>query len=123
MPIMTSVLGLDLGSHTLKAVELRQTLRDVEPVQLRIHPRPAPDAPLAELLQRFVRMHQLPTDRIVASVPGDRLSVRRMEFPFRDRKRLAQAVSEEAYEEAAQLRDRIALLEKRDTEECSEEGT
>jgi general secretion pathway protein L len=89
---MTSVLGLDLGSHTIKAVELRQTLRDVEPVQLRVHPRPAPDAPLAELLQRFIRMHQLPTDRVVASVPGDRLSVRRMEFPFRDRKKLAKAV-------------------------------
>lgn len=39
------------------------------------------------------------------------------------RKRLAQAASEEAYEEAARLRDRIALLEKSATEECSEEGT
>jgi len=92
VPILSSVLGLDLGSHTIKAVELRQTLRQVEPVQLRIHPRPAPDAPLAEVLSRFVRMHQLPTDRIVAAIPGDQLSVRRMEFPFRDRKRLAAAV-------------------------------
>jgi len=89
---MTSVVGLDLGSHSIKAVELRQTLREVEPAQLRIQPRPSPDSPLDELLPRFLRMHQLPTDRVVASVPGDRLSVRRMEFPFRDRKRLAQAV-------------------------------
>ena len=92
MQILTSVVGLDLGSHTIKAVELRQTLRDVEPAQLRVHPRPAGGAPLSELLPRFFRMHQLPTERIVACVPGDRLSVRRMEFPFRDRKRLAQAV-------------------------------
>lgn len=92
MQIMTSVVGLDLGSHTIKAVELRQTLRGVEPAQLRIQPRPTLDSPLTELLPRFFRMHELPTERIIASVPGDRLSVRRMEFPFRDRKRLAQAV-------------------------------
>lgn len=92
MQIMTSVVGLDLGSHTIKAVELRQTLRGVETAQLRIHPRPTPDGPLTELLPRFFRMHQLPTDRVISAVPGDRLSVRRMEFPFRDRKRLAQAV-------------------------------
>ena len=36
------------------------------------------------------------------------------------RKRLAQAVSEEAYEEAARLRDRIALLEKPAAEELGE---
>ena len=89
---MKSVLGLDLGSHTIKAVELRQTLRGLEPVQMRVHPRAAPDAPLPELLRRFVRMHQLPTDTIVAAIPGDRVSVRRMEFPFRDRRRLAAAV-------------------------------
>ena len=28
------ILGLDLGSHSVKAVELRQTLRGVEVVQL-----------------------------------------------------------------------------------------
>ena len=39
------------------------------------------------------------------------------------RKRLEQAVFEEAYEEAARLRDRIALLEKPAGEECSGEET
>jgi general secretion pathway protein L len=92
VPILSHVVGLDLGAHTIKAVELRQGLREVEPVQLRLHPRPAPDAPVAEILPRFFRMHHLPTDRVVACVPGDRLSVRRMGFPFRDRRRLAQAV-------------------------------
>ena len=70
MPIMKNVLGLDVGSHTVKAVELRQTLRALEPVQLRVHPRVDPDAPLSELLRRFVKMHQLPTDAVFTDAEG-----------------------------------------------------
>jgi general secretion pathway protein L len=92
MPMMKNVLGLDLGSHTLKAVELRQTLRGLEPVQLRIHPRADVEAPIAESLHRFLRMHQLSTEHVTCALPGDRISTRRLEFPFRDRKRLGQAV-------------------------------
>lgn len=92
MPLMKNVLGLDVGSHTLKAVELRQTLRGLEPVQLRVHPRADPEAELAEVLQRFLRMHQLSTDHVACALPSDRLSSRRLEFPFRDRKRLIPAV-------------------------------
>ena len=43
MPIMKSVLGLDVGSHSVKAVELRQTFRGLEPAQMRVHPRADPD--------------------------------------------------------------------------------
>ena len=89
---MKNVLGLDLGAHNIKAVELRQTFRGLEPVQMRVHPRALPDAPLPELLRRFVNMHQLPTDHIIAALPGEKLSVRHMEFPFRDTKRLTAAV-------------------------------
>jgi general secretion pathway protein L len=92
MPMMKDVLGLDLGSHTIKAVEFRQTLRGLEPVQLRLHPLADPDAPPAETLSRFLRMHQLPTEHVTCAIPGDRLSTRRLRFPFRDRKKLAQAV-------------------------------
>jgi len=92
MPMMKNVLGLDLGSHTLKAVELRQTLRGLEPVQLRVHPRSDTEAPLAESLQRFLRMHQISTEHVTCALPGDRVSSRQLEFPFRDRKKLGQAV-------------------------------
>ena len=74
MPIMKNVVGLDLGSHTVKAVELRQTLRGLEPVQMRVHPRADPEAPVAELMRRFVKMHQIPMDQVVCAVPGDRLT-------------------------------------------------
>lgn len=92
MPMMKDVLGLDLGTHTIKAVEFRQTLRGLEPVQLRIHPLADPEAPLADTLERFLRMHQLPTEHVTSAIAGDRLSTRRLTFPFRDKKKLAQAV-------------------------------
>ena len=37
-------------------------------------------------------MHQLSTEHVTCALPGDRISTRRLEFPFRDRKRLGQAV-------------------------------
>ncbi len=92
MPIIRNALGLDIGSHAVKAVELRQTLRSLEPSQLRVQPRGDPDAPLPELLHRFVRLHGLSTDHITCAISGDRISTRRLELPFRDRKRLAAAV-------------------------------
>ncbi len=92
MPVLRNVLGLDLGSHSLKAVEFRQSLRSCEAVQLRSLPRPEPEAGLSELLERFVQLHRLPTDHIVTALPGDQLSSRRISFPFAERRRLAQAV-------------------------------
>jgi general secretion pathway protein L len=92
MPMMKNVVGLDLGSHTIKAVELRQTLRGLEPVQLRLHPSTEDESDLPELLRRFFRTHHLPTEQVVAAVPGHRISSRRLDFPFRDRKRLRAAV-------------------------------
>lgn len=92
MAILSNILGLDLGSHSLKAVELRQTLRGFEAVALRILPRTAEEAPLGELLRHFIRMHRLSTEHVVCALPGDRLSSRRLSFPFRDRKKLTRAV-------------------------------
>src|SRR5262245_45533561 len=92
MPVLKSVLGLDLGSHGIKAVELRQTLRGVEVVQLRSAPRGADEAELPGELRRLVALHRLGTEHVVAALPGDRVTTRRLHFPFRDRRKLAQAV-------------------------------
>lgn len=99
LPVMIRrVLGLDVGSYAVKAVELRQTLRGVEVGTLRAFPlesapAEAGESPtLAQQLQRFVALHRLPTDYVVAALPGDRVTSRRLAFPFRDRRRLAQAV-------------------------------
>jgi general secretion pathway protein L len=92
MPILKNVLGLDLGSQCLKAVELRQTLRGLETVQLRSLPRPDPDTPLAELVAGFVALYGFDTESVVTALPGDRISMHRLEFPFSERRKIAQGV-------------------------------
>lgn len=87
-----SVLGLDLGSHGLKAVELKVSPRSLEAGQCRLHPRAEASDPLAPELQRFLSMHALPTDQVVCALPAHQLSSRRLEFPFSDKRRLAQAI-------------------------------
>lgn len=87
-----SVLGLDLGSHSLKAVELKVSPRSLEPGQFRVHPRVDPNTPLPEHIQRFVGLHGLPIDQVACALPVNHLSTRRLDFPFSDRRRLSQAV-------------------------------
>jgi general secretion pathway protein L len=86
------VLGLDVGSHAVKVVELRQSLRSVEVGQLRVLPLDPPGPSLGHDLREFVRIHELPVEHVVCALPGDRVSSRRLSFPFRDRRRIAQAV-------------------------------
>jgi Tfp pilus assembly PilM family ATPase len=92
MAILSNILGLDLGSHSIKAVEFRQTLRGFEIVALRILPRANSETPVGELVRHFIRMHRLSTEHVLCALPSHRLSARRCSFPFRDRKRLSQAV-------------------------------
>jgi general secretion pathway protein L len=86
------ILGLDLGSHAVKAVEFRQTLRGVEVAQLRSLPLDDPAPALASELRDFIQMHDLPTEHVVVSLAGDRVSTRRLSFPFRDRRKIGPAV-------------------------------
>ena len=87
-----SVLGLDVGSHGIKAVELKVSPRTVAPGQYRVHPRVDTQAPLRDHLQRFLGMHHLPTETVAAALPARQLSSRRLEFPFSDARRLEQAI-------------------------------
>jgi general secretion pathway protein L len=92
MPVLKTVLGLDLGSHSLKAVELQQALRGVEVVQLRTLPRSPGGEDLAEQIRHLVHLHRPGTDHVVAAIPGDAVSSRRLAFPFRDKRKITQAV-------------------------------
>lgn len=85
------ILGLDMGSHAVKAVELRQSLRELALVQARS--LPVSDAPsLPAEIRDFLDTYDLPRDFAVASVAGDRLSTRRVSFPFRDARKIRAAV-------------------------------
>ena len=87
-----SVLGLDVGSHSLKAVELRISPRSLAPGQFRVHPRVDPSSPVAEQIRRFISMHSLPTNQVACALPASQLSTRRLEFPFSDTRRLEKAI-------------------------------
>jgi len=50
------------------------------------------NAPLDEHLQRFISIHRLPTEQVACALPARQLSTRRLEFPFSDTRRLAQAI-------------------------------
>jgi type IV pilus assembly protein PilM len=91
VPVLKNVLGLDLGSHSVKAVELQQGLRGVQAVHVR-SVRREDDLPLPAVVERLVSVHRLSTDHVVTAVRGDRVSVRRLTLPFSERRRLAQAV-------------------------------
>ncbi len=94
------VLGLDIGSHSVKAVELRQALgRDLEVVQLRSFELDDPAPALATELRHLVAAHDLPLQHVVVSVAGDRLSTRRLSFPFKERRKVAAAVPFELEEQ------------------------
>lgn len=117
-------LGIDIGSHAIKVVELRQTLRGIELVRVEAIPVPAPAAvertrsepaapaaPIAEAgldaattappafspevaaaLRDWAAGATLAGARVVCAIPGERVARRRMRLPFRDRRRIAQAV-------------------------------
>jgi general secretion pathway protein L len=89
-----SALGVDFGSFAVKLVEFRQTLRGVEIGAMHALPveDPADPRPLPERLRDLVRAHAVGRDVVVSAVPADKLTGRRLRFPFRDRRRLAQAV-------------------------------
>jgi type IV pilus assembly protein PilM len=93
MPVLKNALGLDLGSHSIKAVELQQTFRGAAAVQLRSLPRVGDEMPLSDLVRRFVAHHQFSTGHVVSALRADRISSRRLSFPFSDRKKLDQAVA------------------------------
>jgi type IV pilus assembly protein PilM len=93
--LLSNVLGLDLGSHSIKGVELQQGFRGFQALQLRSLPRDDAEFPLGELVRRFVRLYRFQTEHVVAAIPGDRMTTRRLSFPFRDARQLARAVPNE----------------------------
>ena len=84
-------LGLDLGSHSIKIVELRQNLRTVEIARLQAV-NVANGTSEFDALRDCAQALGLVGERVVTAIPGDRIARRAVHFPFRDRRRIAQAV-------------------------------
>ncbi len=81
-------IGLDLGSHAIKLVEIRHHPRRLEIARVQALRRPDD----LDSLLREIASADLEGARVVCALPADRVTRRALHFPFRDRKRVEQAV-------------------------------
>lgn len=89
-----SVLGLDVGSYSVKAVELRAGFREFELVRGVEAPMPGDAVPEEReaALFDFVRGHQLPLENVIAAMPSDAVTQRHLRLPFSDARRVTRAL-------------------------------
>ena len=85
---MARVLGLDLGSHSLKGVLLDSTGRATSVVSY-AESRRADEAPLDEALAVFLAENAWAPDQVVVALPGPSLATHAFTLPFTDSKRIA----------------------------------
>lgn len=88
-------VGLDLGNQSLTRVRLKSSFRSVEVLDCKSVPIPQDDRPyperLAEALSRLDG-HSSPSDLVATALPGDVITVRTLQLPFSDNKRIQQTV-------------------------------
>ena len=85
---MPRVLGLDLGSYSLKGVLLETTGRATTVVRW-AETRRAEEAPLDEALAVFLAENPWSPDQVVVALPGPSLATHAFTLPFTDAKRIA----------------------------------
>ena len=85
---MPQVLGLDLGSYSLKGVLLESTGRGTSVLRW-AETRRAEEAPLDEALAVFLAEHPWAPDQVVVALPGPSLATHAFTLPFTDAKRIA----------------------------------
>ena len=85
---MARVLGLDLGSHSLKGVLLEATGRGTTVLHY-AETRRAEEAPLEEALAVFLAENAWAPDQVVVALPGPSLATHAFTLPFTDTKRIA----------------------------------
>jgi len=96
-----SVLGLDIGSWSVKVAELSAGLRDVKFVrfaELEL-PRGAPSEEIEATIQLWVQSRNLSPETLITALSTERLTQRHLRFPFAGAKRVAAALTFEIDEE------------------------
>ena len=85
---MPRVLGLDLGSYSLKGVLLETTGRGTSVLRF-AETRRTDEAPLDEALAVFLAENPWAPDQVVVALPGPSLATHVFTLPFTDAKRIA----------------------------------
>ena len=89
-----SVLGLDVGSWSVKAVLLSAGLRSAEVVRVEslVLPPGASPEEREGAIELFLEQHELHAETVVTALPADRVTQRHLRFPFSGARRIEQAI-------------------------------
>ena len=95
------VLGLDVGTHSVKAVELRADLRRLEFIRFeeQVLSREASPEEVEASVRSFLQERELPIEYLVAALPSASVTQRHLRFPFHGARRVAQAIDFQIQEE------------------------
>lgn len=108
------ILGLDLGSFSMKAVELEAGLRGVEITGMEQLVLPAHAAPEEReaTIQLFLEQKNLSRDHVITALPADHATQRHLRFPFVG-KRVDQAVPFEIDENVPVNLDEVIITHEK----------
>lgn len=91
------IIGLDIGSHSIKAVQLRRTFRGFELIGFHEREIPreegiAPSDAVAQALAELFGEGRIGGDTVITSLPGHQISARIIKLPFADRKKMDKVI-------------------------------
>lgn len=84
------IVGLDIGSHSVKVVLARERLGRVDLLQF--YERPVNGSAVQELIRSIFQEGHINPDIVVSSVPGNAVSVHYLRIPFSDETKISQVV-------------------------------
>ncbi|MEK6713088.1 MAG: pilus assembly protein PilM [Nitrospirota bacterium] len=87
------ILGLDIGSHSIKAVLIREGLGKIEPV--RFIEKPVTNGDTQALIKSIFQEGRLNPDIVISSVAGNNVSVHYLNIPFSDEAKISRVVPNE----------------------------
>jgi len=97
---MQRVIGLDIGSYSIKAVEIVNTFKSYEIANFYENVIPHgdeldPDIVLPACMEQLFKENHLKADRIITAMPGQYISSRVMSFNFADPRKIEAAILSE----------------------------
>ena len=87
------ILGLDIGSHSIKAVLVREAFGKIEPV--RFIEKPVTNDDVQGLIKSIFQEGHFNPDIVISSVAGNNVSVHYLNIPFSDEAKISRVVPNE----------------------------
>src|SRR3989304_1428491 len=84
------IVGLDIGSHSIKVVVARERLGRIDLQQF--YERPVSNGSLQEIIRGIFQEGKIHPDIVVSSVPGNRVSVHYLKIPFSDEAKIVKVI-------------------------------